>query len=121
MPRAPLLLASFGLALNVMLWCVPGMVAASALPHAFVPDSMPTLAAALARAERDTGDTPSVPDALLRLIGAESEALQVAGLGLQQPAPADLAARANHAGQGVLAAVNTYVAASRAALHAPGN
>ncbi len=39
MLKAPLALASFGLAVNVMLWSVPGMVAASALPHAFLPDS----------------------------------------------------------------------------------
>jgi hypothetical protein len=117
MLKAPLTLASFGLALNVMLWCVPAMVGASALPHALMPESMPTLAEVLAQAERDAGVPPSAPDALLQLIGAETEALQVVGAGLQQPAPADLARQANHAGNRVFEAVTAYVATSRAALH----
>jgi hypothetical protein len=109
MLKGPLLFASFGLALNVVLWSVPGMVGASALPHLVFPDNAPTLAQALASAERGAGVTPSLPDALMLLIGAESEALQVAGMGLQQPTPADLAPRANQAGARVLDAVRTYV------------
>jgi hypothetical protein len=116
MLKAPLLMASFGLALNVMLCCVPAVVGASALPHALFPATMPTLAEALPQ-YRVYHEKVSVPDALLQLIGAESAALQVAGLGLQQPPPADLAARADDAGRRVFDAVTVYVAASRSALH----
>ena len=116
MLKGPLLLASFGLALNAMLWSVPAMVGASAMPHVLVPDSAPTLAEVLSRADASGGAT-SMPDALLHLIGAESEALQVAAAGLQQPTPTDLAPRANHAGARVMDAVSVYVRSAQAALH----
>lgn len=53
-------------------------------------------------------------DALVVLIGAESEALQVAGDALQQPTPPDLAPRANAAGDRVEDAVKTYIRTAEA-------
>jgi hypothetical protein len=117
MLRGPLIMATFGLAFSAMLWIVPAMVAASAAPHLFAPNIAPTLAQVLATAERTAGLTPSLPDALMQLIGAESEALEVAGLGLQQPRPADLAARADHASARVLDAVRTYIRSASAVLN----
>jgi hypothetical protein len=113
-------MATAGLAINLMLWGVPGMVGASALPHLIAPDRAPTLAQTLFNAGRSSGKTPSVPDALMQLIGAEAEALQVAGAALQQPTPADLAPRANEAGGRVLEAVTSYARSAQAALdHTP--
>jgi hypothetical protein len=116
--KLPVALASFGLALNVMLWSVPAMVGASALPHALLPDNVPGLADVLASAERrPSGGAPNLLDALVQLVGAEAEAMQVAGAGLKQSPPADLASQADHAGNRVLAAVTAYVGAAKAALH----
>jgi hypothetical protein len=113
-------MATAGLAINLMLWGVPGMVGASALPHLIAPDRAPTLAQTLFNAERSSGQTPSVPDALMQLIGAEAEALQIAAAALQQPTPADLAPRANAVGARVLDAVTSYARSAQAALdHAP--
>jgi hypothetical protein len=112
MLKGPLTLASFGLALNLVLWGVPGMVAASGAAHLFDPDS--SVARTLAAMERTAGPTPSLPDALVKLVGAESEALQVAGDGLQQPTPKDLAPRANAAGVRVEDAVQTYLRSAQA-------
>lgn len=118
MLKGPLLLASFGLALNVLLWSVPAMVGATALAHQFSKDTMPSLAEALARVEPAGQSSVSLPDALLKLIGAESEAFDVVGEALQeQPAPADLAPGADHAGKRVIDAITTYVASARAAAH----
>jgi hypothetical protein len=114
--RIPILMATLGLAFNLLLWSVPAFVAASALPHAVFPDNAPTLSGALAQAEHAAGPMPSLPDALLQLIGAESEALQVAGLGLQTPPPADLAPRADHAGARVLDTVTVYIRSASAVL-----
>jgi len=112
MLKGPLTLASFGLALNLVLWGVPGMVAASGAAHLFEPDS--SVSQTLAALERTAGPTPSLPDALVGLVGAESEALQVAGEGLQQPTPKDLAPRANAAGARVEDAIQTYLRSAEA-------
>jgi hypothetical protein len=118
MLKGALTLASLGLAFNVILWSVPGMVAASALPHALFPEAMPALSQALASAEGRTGATVSLPDALLQLIGAESEALEVANAALQPGTPpADLSARANAAGARVLDAAYVYVHSAQAVLN----
>ena len=116
MPKGPLVLASFGLALNLFLWGVPGLVAAAAAAHLVLPDRTPTISEALGRLESSSGPTPSLEDALIKLLGAESEALNVAGAGLQQPTPPDLAPRANAAGARVEDAVATYVRAAQRAL-----
>jgi hypothetical protein len=92
-------------------------VGASALPHLIFQNNAPTLAQALASAESAAGRTVSLPEALLQLVGAESEALEVAGMGLQQPIPPDLASRADHAGARVLGAVSTYVRSAQAVLN----
>jgi hypothetical protein len=102
-------MATFGLACNVVLWSVPALVGAGALPHAIFPNSTPSLPQTLAQLERSAGPTPSLLDALTQLIGAEGEALEVAGRGLQQPTAPDLGPRANHAGARVLDAITTYI------------
>ena len=109
-------MATAGLAINVMLWGVPGLVGASALPHLIAPDRAPTLAQVLFSAERQSGQTPSVPDALIQLIGADADALQVAATALQQPTPVDLAPRANATGARVLDVVTTYARSVQSAL-----
>lgn len=61
--KLPVALASFGLALNVMLWSVPAMVGASALPHALLSDNVPGPADVLASAERrPSGGAPNLLD-----------------------------------------------------------
>ena len=112
-------MASCGLALNVLLWSVPAMVGASAVPRLILPNGAPTLGEVLAAAEAKAGITPSLPDALLQLIGAEAEALQVAADGLRQPTPGDLAPRANHAGDRVLQAVTTYARSANGIFNRP--
>jgi|SRR5579864_2168127 len=112
MLKGPLLLATFGLALNACLWGVPGMVAASGAAHLISP-SAPTIAEALNQVERGASPTPSLPDALVQLISAEASAFQVVGEALQQPTPQDLAPRANDAGAQVVSAVQTYVRATQ--------
>jgi hypothetical protein len=107
-------LATFGLACSFVLWTVPAFVAAAALPHALFPNTAPTLSEVIASAERTSGPTPNLLDALTRLIGAESEAMQVAAAGLQQPTPPDLAPRANQASAHVLDAVQAYVRSAQA-------
>ena len=59
---------------------------------------------------------PGVPDALVQRIGAEAEGLQVAGVALRQPAPAELGVTAGAAGARVLDAASTYVRSARSAL-----
>lgn len=113
-------MASFGLALNLLLWSVPAVVGASAVPHLILPNSAPTLSEMLAAVESKAGITPSLPEALVQLIGAEAEALEVAGQGLQQPPPAALVANANHAGARVLQAVATYVRSANAVFNRAG-
>ena len=114
MRKGPLWLATFGLALNFVLWGVPGMVMASGIAHLALPDTTPTLSQALRQVDVGSGPTPSLLDGLVQLIGAESEALQVAGMGLQQPTPEDLAPRANTAGEHGLTAVRTSIRAAQA-------
>ena len=111
-----MMLASFGLAVTLFLWSMPGLVAASAAAHLAMPASAPTLVQALDALQSNgaTGRSPTLLDALLMLVGAEAEALQVAGAALQQPAPVDLATRANAAGARVEDAVYAYVGAARA-------
>jgi hypothetical protein len=112
MLKAPVLLASFGLTLNLMLWGVPGMLATSAAAHALLPRT-PTLADAL----QQTGtQKPAITTALVQLVGAESEALQVAAAALQQPAPRDLAPRASAAGAHVETALQDYLNAAQSLL-----
>jgi hypothetical protein len=114
MPKGPIALASFGLALNLFLWGGPGMIAASGAAHLVVPGA-PSLSQALRTLElRTSGTTPSLYESLLKLIGAESEALQVAGAALQQPTPADIGPRANAAGAQVEDAARSYIHAAQA-------
>ena|SRR5689334_2391799 len=112
MLKGPFMLAGFGLALNLVLWGVPGMVAASGAAHLILPDVAPTQSQTLRLA--GASDSSSVYSALVKLIGAESEALEVAGEGLQQPMPEDLAPRANVAGEHVHEAVVSYLQAAQA-------
>jgi hypothetical protein len=115
MRKGPLYLATLGLALNLVLWGVPGMVAASAAAHYALPDNTPTLSAALQGIEVGSGPTPSLLNGLVQLIGAEAEAMQVAGAALQQqPPPEDLVPRANAASARVLQAATSYVRAAQA-------
>ena len=105
-------MATLRLALNLALWSVPPLVGTSALAHFVAPDTVPPLPEVLAAAEPTAGPVPSLPDALIQLIGAESEALEVAWTALQPgPTPDDLATRANHAAARVLdAARNSFKA-----------
>jgi hypothetical protein len=116
MLRGPIFLATLGLAVNVLLWSVPAQAAVGALPHLLFAQALPAFPQALASAERSAGQAPSLPNALMVLIGAESEALEVAGLGLKQPTPPDLGPRADRAGARVLDAVVIYVRAASATL-----
>ena len=116
MLRASLLLAISGLVLNALFWGAPGLIAASGNARAMFPTDVPTLAHALAAAERKPGATPSVPDALLSLMSAEADAMEVAGVAIQNPHTPQLGQRADAAGHRVLQAVQTYLRAVDAAL-----
>jgi hypothetical protein len=111
--RVPLLMATFGLAINAVVWSVPLTVAATGLPHALLPDQTPAPAEVLRSLPHDPSTT-SVREALLRLIGAESEALRVAGAALQQPLPGDIGPQADHAGREVHSAATEYIRAAQA-------
>jgi hypothetical protein len=113
MPRGPLLFATFGLALNLFLWGVPGMVATAAAAHFALPQT-PTLAQALEHAD---GDRPALTTSLVQLVGAESEALEVAADALRQPTPPELAPRANTAGTHVETALYAYLTAAQKLLN----
>jgi hypothetical protein len=118
--RGALSMTGLGLAFNFFLWTIPALVAAAALPHSIFGESAPSLSQALAQLERNAGPTPSLADALVQLIGAESEALQVAGAALQPTRPADLASQADYAGNRVKSAVTVYVGAVQNTLdHTP--
>ena len=106
-------MASLGLAFNLFLWSIPAVVAAATIPHVLFPNSGPTLAQAIDITQKHS---PSMADALTQLIAAESEALQVAGEGLQSPPPADLAQQADHAGNRVKDAITVYVQSAQNAL-----
>jgi len=112
MLKGPLVLASLGLGLNLFLGGIPGMVAVSSAAYALLPNTAPPQSQTLD--EVDSGPDRSLYTALARLIGAESEALQVAGAGLQQPPPVDLAPRADAAGAHVVAAAAAYIRAAQA-------
>ena len=85
MVRVTVLLATLGLAINVILWSVPGLVAARGMARVASPDLAPNLAEALRAARAEAGPTPSLKDALIGLLGAEAEALEVAGAAIQNP------------------------------------
>jgi hypothetical protein len=114
--RGSLGMATLGLAINFVLWSIPVVVGATALPHALFPDSTPTLAQALATLSPSAPTASpalSLSDALLQLVGAESEAMHVAGAALQQPLPADIGPQADHAGVRVQDALETYLRAAQ--------
>ena len=107
MSRLPLVLACFGLAVSLTLWSVPGLVAASSVGSFFAgAGSGPNLA-------QRVGLQPdaSLKDALVGLMGAEAEAMQVAGVAIENPHSPDLGARADTAGDSVLEAVRGYIIA----------
>ena len=110
--RSSILLATLGLAINVVLWSVPAVVASSAVSHAVFPDAPSTLSSLAASA----GPSPNLMDALIQLIDAEVDAVHVAGVALQQPTPDDIGPKATAAGARVLAATTHYVQAARDAL-----
>jgi hypothetical protein len=116
MVRVTVLLATLGLAINVFLWSVPGLVAARGMARVASPDLAPNLAEALRAARAEAGPTPSLKDALIGLLGAEAEALEVAGAAIQNPRTPDLGPRADRAGNRVIDAARTYVRAAQAAL-----
>jgi hypothetical protein len=109
-------MVSFGLAVNLFLWSLTGLVATSASAHLIWPGTAPTLVQALDALEANGASerSPTLPDALLKLIAAEADALQVAGAALQQPTPPDLPTRANAASARVEDASTTYVRAAQA-------
>ncbi|HEY3062486.1 MAG TPA: hypothetical protein VGL99_26230 [Chloroflexota bacterium] len=114
MPRFGILVASFGLAVRLLLWSVPGLVAASGAVQLLWPSDDPNPAERLRLEKRAA--PPSVQDALVGLIGAEVEAMEVAGVAIENPHTPRLAERADSAGERVLLAVRTYVRAVQAAL-----
>jgi hypothetical protein len=101
-------MATLGLAINVFLWSIPLSVGAAGLSHALFPNA-PQVANAFSAPPRSPGSTTSLLDALTALIGAEAEAMQVAGAALQQPLAADIGPRADHAGQRVRTTVIDYL------------
>ena len=114
--RGTLGAATLGLAVNFILWSIPVVVGATALPHALFPEAAPPLAQALSMMSPSASyasSAPSLSDALLQLVGAESEALHVAGVALQQPLPPDIGSQADHAGRRVEDALLTYLRAAQ--------
>lgn len=101
MPRFPLVLASLGLSFNVILWTVPGIVAASV--------ALPGSASNVAQQIGAQHSSSSVRDALIGLIGAEVDAMHVAALAIEQPRTPHLAETANASSARVLDAVRNYV------------
>jgi hypothetical protein len=114
MPRVSIVLASLGLALNLVLWSVPSLFASSSALQYALNGHQPSLAAQVTTHPLLAGSNPR--DALVRLIDAEVEAMQVAGLAIQEPQAPDLGPRADAAGARVLEAVASYVQVVRAAL-----
>jgi hypothetical protein len=115
MLKGPLTLASFGLALNLFLWGIPGAIASSAAAHAVLPNITPTQSQTLTQLNGGSGQ--SIYTALMQLFGAESEAFQVAGDALRQPTPSDLVPRANAASAHVQDAAEAYIAAAQSLLN----
>jgi hypothetical protein len=114
--RLPLLLAGFGLAIEVMLWSLPGLAAASGLPRPVGQERAIPLYTSLQRAQDELPSDAPFPSALVALLSAEAEALHVAAEGLRQPPPEDLSAQATHAGLRVESAVRTYAGSVRSVL-----
>jgi len=106
MSRVSIGLASLGMAFNLLLWSVPALVAASNVGQLVAP-SAPNLAEQLP----GTGQQKSLQDALIGPMGAEAEAMQVAGAAIQDPYTPHLSERANTSGTRVLQAVQDYVKA----------
>ena len=113
MPRVSILLASRGLAFNVQLRSVPSLVAASgALQHV-----LPGLRRSLGQRIGDLPTASANPrDALIGLIDAETEALQVARVAIENPYTPALGEHADAAGGRVLRAVTVYLRAVQAVL-----
>lgn len=95
---------TLGLALQAILWSVPAVVTASA-----VAGRRPTEAA-----------SPRLAEALTNLLTAETEALRVAGVALEQPSTPGLGARADRAGAAVLTTARAYVDTFTSTLGDPG-
>jgi hypothetical protein len=111
--QSSILLATLGLAINMLLWSVPALVAGSVVPHALFPDSTSTLSSLTGFA----GTKPNLTDALIQLMAAEVDGLHVAGAALQQPTPADIGPASTTAGARILAATTEYVQAARDVLN----
>jgi hypothetical protein len=116
MVRGSILLAVFGLVLNAFLWSVPALVAASGAAQVALGDRAVPLAQTLSMVGRQAGETAKLQDALLGLIGAEAQALEVAGVAIENPHTPGLGQRANEAGNRVIEAANTYIRSAQAAL-----
>lgn len=108
MLRFPLVMATIGLAIQCVLWSVPATLGAATLPHQLASD-IPGLGTLLSANHSDTSARVGVRDALVGLIGAEVDALQVAQIALRPNAPADLGLRASRAGEQVQDSALTYV------------
>ena len=104
-------MASVGLAVSLLLWSVPGLVAASGAVQRLWPTDGANLAERLGLEGR--GATPSVQDALIGLMGAEAEAMEVAGVAIENPHAPRLAERADRASERVLDAVRAHIEAVR--------
>jgi hypothetical protein len=111
--RTSILLATLGLALNMLVWSVPGLVLASGIAQFALAGDGPTLVQRLTANHSPTA-RPTVPAALVGLLGAELEAIQVAGVAIERPSTPRLAEKADQAGGRVLEAVRVYSAAFQA-------
>ena len=109
MPKGPLLLATFGLGLNLFLWGAPAIAATAAAAHFALPQT-PLLSESFDQA---ASRGPAITTSLAELIGAESDALQIASDALQQPTPKNIAPRANAAGAHVETALQAYLQAAQ--------
>ncbi|GAC1319312.1 MAG: hypothetical protein NVSMB2_14550 [Chloroflexota bacterium] len=107
MLRFPLLLATVGVAIQCVLWSVPATLAVAALPHTIAAD-VPGIGSLLNAPRADSSARVGIRDALVGLIGAEVDALQVAGIALQPNPPAELGVRADRSGAQVQDAALTY-------------
>lgn len=106
--RFPLLIATVGLAIQCVLWSAPATPGATGLSHQLVAD-VPGVGTLLSATRVDISARVGIRDALTGLIGAEVDALQVAGAALHPGPPADLAMRATRAGDQLHDAGLAYV------------
>ena len=114
-------MTSFGLLFNVLLWTVPAVLGLNALPRVVLSHDLVTLSHILDQSTVKTASPPpGMIDGLVQLIGVESEGLQIAAEGLQEPTPADLGPRANLASTLVVDAADAYVRAAASALDRAG-